>query len=154
MITLTQFFMSLYIASVSPNYTVAIDSNFQIYVCSLPEHFDPIYDNEIDTYQMIDLQTCFNCSTENNLYKSFCDNSISFDYRRYVNNTFGYSNPDNVTANLMQIVHTNQFTIDDYYTFLDVWSADCLETNDPTVCYDALFLSANLFLFLEKQNNN
>jgi hypothetical protein len=139
-LTITQMFLSMFVLSVSPDYVVTVYDN-EIFVCPMIDHCDD--DTCIDTYQMIDVQTCFNCSTENNPYSDFCDSAISFDYREYVNFTFAYTT-DNITTNLYKIVYTNQFSFDDYIEFMSVFAADCLELREPETCNDALYLSANI----------
>jgi hypothetical protein len=141
----------MFVVSVSTDYTIAVHDN-RIYVCSIPNHFDTRYDNEIDTYQMIDRQTCFDCSTENNPYKSFCDDNINFDYSQYIDTTFYYTE-SNITVNMHTIVNTNRFSIDDYVSFLSVFASDCLETHNDIICNDALFLASNFDLFLKNQQN-
>jgi hypothetical protein len=140
----------MFVVTLTPDYTISVYDN-EIFVCSLPDHCDND-DTCIDTYQMIDAQTCFNCSIENNPYSDFCDSVIPFDYREYVNFTFAYT-VDNITTNLHKIVHTNQFSFDDYIEFMSVFASDCLELRETETCDDALYLSANLDYVIKNRCN-
>lgn len=140
-ITITQMFLSMFVVALTPDYTIAVYDN-EIFVCSMIDHCDND-DTCIDTYQMIDRNNCFNCSTENNLFSDFCDDSIPFDYSQYVDTTFYYIE-SNITVNMIQIVNDTRFSLNDYLEFINVFSSDCLETRNDDICNDALYLSANI----------
>ena len=137
--------VSLFIAAISPDYAVAIDeTDYTIYVCSVPEHCDTMTDECLDTYQSFDVENeCFNCSTENNPFSNFCDSVIPFEYDEHKRTTFGMIDT-NITVNMMQILHdTKQFSLDDYREIMITFSADCLEYQRYELCQNALFLTSH-----------
>jgi hypothetical protein len=140
----------LYIAAVSPSNIVAIDEH-TIYVCSdMPKICLNQSDDCIDSFQKIDLLTCYDCSSKN-ADREYCDEQIPFYYSEFIKTTFGYID-DNITVNMHEIVHSDRFSIDDYLAFLDVFSSDCAVHNEIAVCNDAIYLARYLTIFLRRRN--